>query len=464
MNNNYNNLYCDYIGATGSYSISDYIDITSNTLNTNIDIRSNILNTKIDTTSNILKLYTDNNITNLDNKYNKLIDQRTIIERYNNTNYNVKHTYISNSNMDNIYSEIRFYSKNAVNYPTFEITDSPLHKVKIGNNGRLYIWYAYNPTISLTLPSQWIDINQEIGKQQADGLNQGSAIVAVENQIIIINTTLAELSAEIISLYGLSSGSSGSGGLSGSAYNVPNLDNGTITTTAIENIRNNLLIRVQTVQNNIANLGGATGVLAVIWGIAEGFARTRYTNTMMDQLRSNLNSNLAIGNIENANIISNTINYTSNNYLTSNLKDVYDNYSNLGILQGFINCNIQTRQTIPHLYASNLSSSNISSLNLSTSNISSLNLKTSNLLSSNISTSNLSSSNISSLNLKTSNLSSSNISSLNLSTSNIYVNSGNINGIDINNLKTSGNIIENGLSLSSKYLTSNHIYNLSSKN
>jgi hypothetical protein len=381
MNNNYNNISFDYIGAIGTHTITDYIDInsnilndkidiTSNFLNTNIDINSNILNDKIDIKSNILKLYTDTNITNLDNKYNKLIDQRTIIETYGNplntTDYNVKHTYISNSNIDNVYSEIRFYCKNAINYPTFEITESPLHKVKIGNDGRLYIWYAYNPSISLTLPSQWVDVNQEIGKQQADGLNQGAAIVGVENQIIIINTTLTELSGEIISLYGLSSGSSGSGGLSGSAYNVPNLDNGIITTAAIDNIRNNLLIRAQTVQNYVANLGGATGILAVIWGIAEGLGRTRYTNTMMDQLRSNLSSNLEIGNIENANIISNTINYTSNNYLTSNLKDVYDNYSNLGILQGFINSNIQTQQIIPNLYSYNLKTS---LLNLNSGNI-----------------------------------------------------------------------------------------------
>jgi hypothetical protein len=48
-----------------------------------------------------------------------------------------------------------------------------------------------------------------------------------------------------------------------------------------------------------------------------------------------------------------------------------------------------------------------------------------------------------------------------LKTDYLYVNSGNINGIDINNLKTSGNIIEDGLSLSSKYITSNQIYNLS---
>ena len=58
----------------------------------------------------------------------------------------------------------------------------------------------------------------------------------------------------------------------------------------------------------------------------------------------------------------------------------------------------------------------------------------------------------------------SNISTLqyipSLKTDNLYINSGNINGIDINNLKTSGNIIENGSTLSSKYLTSNHLYNM----
>lgn len=338
MNNNYNNISFDYVGATGTHTITDYIDITSN-----------ILNNKIDITSNILKLYTDININNLDNKYNELINQKTEIETYSGINYNVKHTYINNSNLDNPFSEIRFYSKNAINYPTYEITASPIYKVKIGNDGKLYLWYSYNPFISLTLPSQWVDINQEIGKQQADGLNQGSAIVTIENQIILINSTLTAISGEITSLYGLASGSSGSGGLSASPYNVPRLDNGIITTAEIESIRNNLIIRAQTVQNYITNLGGATGILAVIYGIAEGFSRIRYTNTMIDELRSNLNTNIGIGNTQNAEIISNTMIYTSNIYLSSNLKDVYDNYSNLGIIQGFINTNIQTQQIIPNI-------------------------------------------------------------------------------------------------------------------
>ena len=47
-----------------------------------------------------------------------------------------------------------------------------------------------------------------------------------------------------------------------------------------------------------------------------------------------------------------------------------------------------------------------------------------------------------------------------LKTDNLYVNSGNINGIDINNLKTSGSIKENNINLSDKYITSNQIYNL----
>jgi len=347
MNNNYNNLYGDYIGATGVYSISDYIDITSNTLAIN---SSNFTLG----TSNILKLYTDTNIINLDNKYNELINQKTEIETFLGINYNVKHTYINNSNLDNPFSEIRFYSKNAINYPTYEITASPIYKVKIGNDGKLYIWYSYNPFISLTLISQWIDLNQEIGRQQADGLNQGSAIVALENQVILINSTLTAISGELTSLYGLASGSGGYGGLSGSAYNVPRLNNGIITTAEIDSIRNNLITRAQTVQNYITNLGGATPVLAVIYGIAEGFGRSRYVNTMIDQLTSNLNSNIAIGNTQNAQIISNTMIYTSNNYLISNLKDIYDNYSNLSLLQGFINCNIQTQQTISNIFTSNI--------------------------------------------------------------------------------------------------------------
>jgi hypothetical protein len=47
-----------------------------------------------------------------------------------------------------------------------------------------------------------------------------------------------------------------------------------------------------------------------------------------------------------------------------------------------------------------------------------------------------------------------------IKTESLYVNSGNVNGIDINTLKTSGNIKDINLYLSDKYNTSNQIYDL----
>jgi hypothetical protein len=65
MNNNYNNLYCDYIGATGTHTITDYIDISSN-INYSYTFNSSNINSNYTfNSSNINKNYTDTNITNL---------------------------------------------------------------------------------------------------------------------------------------------------------------------------------------------------------------------------------------------------------------------------------------------------------------------------------------------------------------------------------------------------------------
>ena len=55
----------------------------------------------------------------------------------------------------------------------------------------------------------------------------------------------------------------------------------------------------------------------------------------------------------------------SNVFISSNLIDMTVNYYNLGLIQGFINSNITTQQTIPSLLTSslNLNSGNITSVN-----------------------------------------------------------------------------------------------------
>jgi hypothetical protein len=373
MNNNYNNLYCDYIGATGSYSISDYIDITSNTLNTNIDIRSNILNTKIDTRSNILKLYTDTNIINLDNKYKKLI--REVPEN------SLTNLYINNSNIG---GETRFYIKQSGVFDIYNSSGQP-YRVKIGADGLLYLYYNYNIAIGVFETERWVEpVNMLIGHNVALG-NLGTitgatdiAVGKIFTDIGKINTDIAQLNSFVIT-----------------DNIITNADKLILRDTTT--IYGNLKIIFDKIKNTItyvntvyAGIVGSLGFGAVY--MAYGFIQSKVNADYIENnLKYQLTSNTVMTPEQKEQLkIDTFITYTSN------INDMNYFSCNLNIMQGFINCNIQTQQTIPDLY-----------------------------------------------------------------TSNLYVNSGNINGIDINNLKTSGNIIENGLSLSSKYITSNQIYNLS---
>jgi len=392
MNNNYNNLYCDYIGATGSYSISDYIDITSNTLNTKIDIRSNILNTKIDTTSNILKLYTDTNISNLDDKYKIVYPYESnslITIKIDNSNSNV---YINNP-----YNFGKIYFKN-----TNPLLEYVSENTRIDYDNKLYVYY--NGSIIPPKPAEWWCVEEKLS-------SIFDANTATDFQLTGVGVALEE----IYKLLGIQS------------VKISQLELLTLLDTT--NNAAELTITNFTLASQFFVTGAAISLAASAYAVGiAAYVQSTYVDINL------LNS--IISNVEYTQEEKNTYADIIYSNINESAYGIYSNISNINIEAGFINSNIQTQQIIPNLYASNI-------------------------LSSNISTSNLSSSNISSLNLKTSNLLSSNISSLNLYTCNIYVNSGNINGIDINNLKTSGNIIENGLSLSSKYLTSNHIYNLS---
>jgi len=338
--NYYPNLTTDYIGASGSHNITDYIDLTSNNLNTNINITSNTLYDLI-----------DYNITNgvnvIDNYYKLMIEKKYTNEEYFGTIYNVPHTYISNSNQSP-FSEIRFYSSNVKNYPNYDPLNIPNHRVKIGNDGKLYIYYSFDPAISATLLSGWIDLNQEIGKQQADGFNQGASIAGLEGQILVLNAVDVELTKQIVELFGLVGGGAG-GSLAGSAVNIPNVQNGLITSTQIESIRNSLNINLTATQSALTNMGGATAGLSIIYGVYQTLRNNDYINSILDGLRSNIDSNITNGYLANVPILSNANYYTSNNFLRENLNNVNIYTCNLALYNGFINCNIITTQYIPSL-------------------------------------------------------------------------------------------------------------------
>jgi len=410
MNNNYNNLYGDYIGATGIFSISDYIDYTSNILEIN--------------SSN----YTDTNIINLDNKYNKLIKEEP--------EGLINHTYITNSNLG---GEIRFYNKKPA------LLNRPDNSVIINNAGYLEIYYNYNALINLLEQSGYKNIIFEIMSSKASINLQGGFIGTLQLETAgIIGYLIKNRPQNEI----------------GELLEAP-VFNTTSSITAITSGLNNIATRLQNfLFNNRYTLFLGTPVAGAIFSFAQYGASVDASHIIANAIINQYDSNTTITEQERRDLLT-----LGSNLYKDKVYDALNNLSNLNIQFGFINSNIQTIQSIPYLLSSNLYASNLSSLNISTSNLyasnlSSLNISTSNLYASNLSSLNISTSNLYSSNLSSLNISTSNLSSFNLYTSNLYVNSANINGIDINNLKTSGNIIENGSILSSKYLTSNHIYNM----
>jgi hypothetical protein len=79
----------NFIGATGEYPINEKIDLTSNTLNTKIDLTSNILNKKIDDNT----YATLQTITDVDNHYKNMIDEKIETQTTLGVTFNVKHTF-----------------------------------------------------------------------------------------------------------------------------------------------------------------------------------------------------------------------------------------------------------------------------------------------------------------------------------------------------------------------------------
>ena len=259
-----------------------------------------------------------------------MIDEEIEVQTVLGINLNVKHTYITNSNTDTSFGEIRFYNDMSSTFNTNPLDPNPPpYKVKIATNGKLYLYYSYDPAIALSIPGGWIDINQLYGRQTADNINQG--------------LTLAALQYEISSLSAMTS--------AGTAVPIPDLGKGVPTVSTIQATETGLAANVYSVQSRIAATTG--GGFAVAWGIGyaifDAIKNNDLANAFVYQLKQNKQSNLDAGNITDANTIQDTINYTSNNFFLSNLSNFNYNFSNLSLSQGFINTNIVSQQTISNL-------------------------------------------------------------------------------------------------------------------
>jgi hypothetical protein len=166
----------------------DYSKISSNftTATSNI-LEGHILDAK---NSNIT--YTNNLRTDI----NKLIaeEQENIILPIPGT---LTHTYVYNSNLA---GEIRFWVKSAPTGiidigdpflpPNIDPFAFPKARVKIDIDGKLKLYYIYDPLINLTWGSGWIDPANQIIGLIADSVNQGIALAGLEGQINLNYTSL----------------------------------------------------------------------------------------------------------------------------------------------------------------------------------------------------------------------------------------------------------------------------------
>ena len=310
MNNNYNNLYGDYTGATGTYLINDYIDITSNILEINSSNYTNI-------TSNILKNYTNTNIINLDNKYKKLIKEETEDNSIN--------TYITNSNLA---GEIRFY----INKPT-EL-GIPNNSVIINSAGGLEIYYKYNGAINLLEQEGFKNIIYEIISSKASINLLGGFIgtLQVETASIITYLIRNRPQNEL-----------------GELLEAPAFDNNSI----YSQITSGLSIFLTRIQNTIFNnrytllLGSPIG--AGIFAFAQYGADADAAHTIATAILNQYDSNLTLTTQEKEDLLD----YGSNLYI-DRFNSAMNNFSNVCVYNNFINSKIQIPQTIPSLNTSNI--------------------------------------------------------------------------------------------------------------
>jgi len=98
--------------------------------------------------------------------------------------------YLKNNNIG---GEIRFYTLNGVDYN--DVSNNNLeYNSKIGTNGKLYLYYKYNPLISALIFSGWTDvIDYIVGNRQATINNSATLATTttlLQSQITTLDTAL----------------------------------------------------------------------------------------------------------------------------------------------------------------------------------------------------------------------------------------------------------------------------------
>ena len=162
----------------------DTLTLNLDSTNSNLDTTNSNLGS---TNSNLNLLQTNYNITSnyIDSNVKPLINTEiipaTIISPA------ITNTYIYNSN---VLGEIRFWVKDTNLFPVEFPIGVPDYRVKIDVDGRLKLYYTYDIAINLTWANGWIDPANMLVGAAADSVNQGSAITALQAEVIAVDTIL----------------------------------------------------------------------------------------------------------------------------------------------------------------------------------------------------------------------------------------------------------------------------------
>ena len=424
MNNN--NLYNtnNFIGITHN----DYFKTASNALAKEIYLQASNCSNYSSNISNILDLRSSNftsnyaNITEINSSNYTKYTSNNILARYDpmieNKSENIllptpttlNHTYISNSN---VLGEIRFWCKSTSDFfiPVGMIGIAPDYRVKIDVDGKLKVYYIYDPLVNLTFLSGWIDVGNSLVALNASDANLGAAIAATD---LAFGVKIVKLETEVDNIIaGLQAAFPRSQVIKDMTDIIAQeLGNQLINQTSWQGFE--LALRNLFSQAKISYLAEAIQIASVrilsnpfvlsflgLGGVAFGFIvgaaqNLSYIQTINSTIQTRIED--AYG--------SNIINSTRRDELLanndSNRIDNYIEYTcniyNATLAQGFINSNITGQQYI--------SSLKCDTLNLNTGNIA------------------------------------------------------NINGVAANEIIAQGKIKQNNILLDDIYLTSNHLYNL----
>jgi len=326
----------NFILATSNI-LESHIYNASNTLESHIYNTSNILESHISNASNLLETHSSNYTnakSNLIMEYFKpLVDKETDVE-------GKTHTYINNCN---ILGEIRFTTLNCTEYA---YNNNAKYLARIREDGQLQLYYNYTLQFPTVLGG-WYGVMESIRDAYAYQATNGGVIAEVQAAINLLTNKLEALEQ----------------GVGAIAVNVQMLNgwNADQVQDLITDIGSHGYFDIF----STASIMGisAVGIIGIVSSWSAGVLYNDYLRAQYEQLQEMNNPNVSSAQKE-------THLTTIRELATSNLSNINSNLSNLIILDGFINSNITTAQTIPNIKTSNITINNTGSATYSLINFS----------------------------------------------------------------------------------------------